>query len=251
MSEINKFAVYGKKVVQELLRSSHPVDQIILAHESDRQFIRHIKSLAERRSLSITFINKGDMQRYCGPVLHQGITAILRGYIYLTEEELALKLKNEKKPLILILDQIQDPHNLGAIIRSAEASGVHALVLPRKGSSDITPTVAKTSAGAVFHLPIYYCIDLFNTLNFFKKEGIYLVGLHPGADQTIYQSDMTQSLALIVGSEGRGIRKNVLNYCDCTVTIPQMGRVNSLNASVAAAVTLYEIVRQRSSESQR
>ena len=238
--------VYGKKVVHELLRSNHPVEQIIIARESDKQLIRQIKFFADRRGLQVTFANKRDVQKYCGPVLHQGVAAILTRYLYLTEEALTIKLQDERYPFILILDQIQDPQNLGAIIRSAEISGVHALILPRKGSSDITPTVAKTSAGAVFHLPIYYCDDIFSTLYLIKNKAIELIGLHPGGEQTIYQTDMRRALALIIGSEGKGIRKNVRNLCDYLVTIPQKGKVNSLNASVAAAVTLYEILRQRS-----
>jgi 23S rRNA (guanosine2251-2'-O)-methyltransferase len=240
--------IYGKKVVGELLRSNHPVTQIVLARESEDRFIRQIESLAEKRNLPITYVRKTDIQRFCGPVVHQGIAALLESYIYLDEEVLYSMLNKEKYPLILILDQVQDPHNLGAIIRSAEASGVNAVVLSRKGSSDITPTVAKTSAGAVFHLAICSCNDLFNTLKSLKRKGLFLVGLHPGGKQTIYQFDMKRSLALIIGSEGEGIRKNVLNYCDDRVTIPQLGKVNSLNASVATAVTLYEIVRQRTLE---
>jgi 23S rRNA (guanosine2251-2'-O)-methyltransferase len=246
MSDTNKIAVYGKKVVLELLRSNHPVKQIILARESENQYRKQITFFAEKRNLAINFVPKKDIQKYCGPVLHQGIAALIDRYDYMSETAFARTLQNEKNPLIVILDQIQDPHNLGAIIRSAEASGVNMLVLPRKGSSEITPTVAKTSAGAVFHLPIYYCNDFYDTLQFIKQMNLKIIGLHPGTGDTIYETDMKNALALIVGSEGTGIRKNVLRYCDQTVKIPQRGKVNSLNASVAAAVTLYEILRQRS-----
>jgi len=147
--------------------------------------------------------------------------------------------------LLLILDQIQDPHNLGAILRTAEAAGVTAVIIPEKGSAEITGTVAKTSAGAVFHIPVHRTGDLFALTGKLKDRGIKIFTLAPGKQEIIYRCDLNCPLALVIGSEGKGVRKNLQNLSDDTISIPQTGRTGSLNASVSAALIIFESVRQR------
>lgn len=188
---------------------------------------------------------KAKMQILCGAVVHQGYAAELADYKYLNEAELLQLIGNTARPLILILDQIQDTHNLGAIIRTAESVKLTALVLAEKGGAEINATVAKTSAGAIFHCPIHRTADLFVFLEKLKVTGLKIVGTVMGRQNSIYQADLRTGLAVIVGSEGKGIRKNILGHCDEQVSIPMWGRIDSLNVSVSTAVILYEIIRQR------
>ena len=195
--------------------------------------------------MKVDYMPKAKMQILCGAVVHQGYAAELADYKYLTEPDLLQLIGNTARPLILILDQIQDTHNLGAIIRTAESVNLTALVMAEKGGAEINATVAKTSAGAIFHCPIHRTADLFVFLETLKATGLKIVGTVMGRQNTIYQADLRTGLAVIVGSEGKGIRKNILGHCDEQVSIPMWGRIDSLNVSVSTAVILYEIIRQR------
>ena len=237
--------IYGKNPVQEALRSDHRVREIIIARELQQKDAGFLRRLAEQKNIRIKVVAKAHLQKYCGPVVHQGVAAAMDPFAYITESELLSLLSSAEHPLILILDQIQDTHNLGAIIRSAALSGVTAVVIPEKVSADINPTVAKTSAGAVFHVPIHQTQRLFDLIDALKAKRLQFAALMPGRDNTIYQLDLRMPLALVVGSEGKGVRKNLLNLCDLRLSIPQMGTLDSLNASVSTAVILFEIMRQR------
>lgn len=237
--------IYGKNPVQEALRSDHPVREIIIARELQQKDAGHIRRLAENKNIQIKVVPKAHLQKYCGPVVHQGVVAAMNAYAYITESDLLARVAGAEHPLILFLDQIQDTHNLGAIIRTAALSGVTAVVIPEKVSAEINPTVAKTSAGAVFHVPIHQTQRLFELIDILKSKGLKFAALMPGRENNIYQSDLRIPLALVVGSEGKGVRKNILNQCDLRLTIPQMGKLDSLNASVSTAIILFEIMRQR------
>ncbi len=245
MTENEELIIYGRQPLFELLTSDHPVSNVYIAKESDPRDSRRVGELCQKRSIPLETMPKAQLQRICGPVLHQGFAARIESYHYFAEDSISGLLADLTDPLILVLDQVQDPHNLGAIIRTAEIAGADLLILPLKGSAAVNATVAKTSAGALFHTRISRCNSLFSTLQTLKTAGVVLAALHPANGENIYQSPLTGPLALITGSEGEGVRKNILNLCDRRLNIPQAGKTNSLNASVSTAIVLYESVRQR------
>jgi len=237
--------IYGKRPVYEAIRSEQIVRQIYLAKEMQKKDFLRYQELAAKNDVPVTVLSKSQLQKYCGPVVHQGIVAEIPGYRYIENKNLIKNINDAENPLILVLDQIQDTHNLGAIIRTAEICGVTAIIIPEKISAEVNPTVVKTSAGAIFHTNIYRTEDLSKTLDLMKKEKLTFAALMPGRNENIYQTKLDTSLVLLIGSEGAGLRKNLLAYCDLQVSIPQIGRLDSLNASVSTAVVLFEIMRQR------
>ena len=237
--------IYGKRPVWEALRSSCRVKHLFIARELQKKDFYQFRELAEKHSVAITVSSKGQLQKYCGPVVHQGIVAEIDEFRYISWPALHNILESTDNPLLLILDQIQDTHNMGAIIRTAEICGVTAIIIPEKISAEINPTVVKTSAGAVFFSKIHRTGDLTSSLQKLKELNVSVAALVPGNSQNIYKTDLKIPLAVIVGSEGRGVRKNLLSLCDMNLSIPQAGKLDSLNASVSAAVVLFEILRQR------
>ena len=241
----SEWVIYGRQPVYEALRSSHDIRKVVIASETDRGTIRHILNWVDKRGIELVYDKKALIQNYCGPVVHQGVVAFLSAFDYLPEKQMLDDLAANDDALVLILDQVQDPHNLGAIIRTAEIAHVSAVILPEKGSADITSTVAKTSAGAIFHCPIHRTTNLWLMLKKLQESGFRLNALAPNHDQHIYNTDLCGKLALVIGSEGKGVRKNIQKQCDQTISIPGWGKVDSLNASVSTAVVLFEAVRQR------
>lgn len=242
-SKVEKLIIYGRQPVMELLHSDHPATAIYLANELKHK--NTITDLARKKNLTVKFIAKAEMQKITGPVLHQGLAVELPGFRYLLASEMEQMLTSVFNGIYVVLDQVQDPHNLGAIIRSAEISGVTALILSQKSSAEINSTVAKTSAGAVFHLPVFQTGDLGGFIEHLRDKQVSSFALAAGNASTIFETDFKSACAIVIGSEGKGVRKNILRLCDQVISIPQFGRVNSLNASVSAAVVLFEIVRQR------
>ncbi len=239
------FFIYGIQPAQEVLLSKHEIENIILAKELDSKIKNKIINLTQNRNLNIKYIPKQQFQRFTGAVLHQGVAVELKKYRYISEDFLFKTFQSKDNLILLILDQIQDPHNFGAIIRTAEICGVDAIIIPEKGSAKVNPTVAKTSAGAVFHLPIHQTNDLFILIDKLKDFDIQIAATVAGQQNNIYQIQFPEKNAIIIGSEGKGVRKNLLKLADTKISIPQFGKVNSLNASVSSAVILYEIVRQK------
>jgi 23S rRNA (guanosine2251-2'-O)-methyltransferase len=237
--------IYGKRAVYEALRSTHQVDHIFLAKEMQPRDLARFKNQATDSNVPVTVLSKSQLQKYCGPVVHQGIVAEMPEYKYINKSNFLSHISDAERPLILVLDQIQDTHNMGAIIRTAELCGVTAIIIPEKTSAEINPTVAKTSTGAIFHINIYRTNNIEQTLDLLKSHNLKFAALMPGKKDNIYQTKLDSSLVLLVGSEGAGLRKNLLPYCDLQISIPQMGKLDSLNASVSTAVVLFEIMRQR------
>jgi 23S rRNA (guanosine2251-2'-O)-methyltransferase len=241
----NTMYIYGKQPVWEALRSSHRIKNIFIAREMQKKDFHRFKDLGEKNGVPVSISSKSQLQKYCGPVVHQGIVAEIDGYTYTGQQPLLKILRKAENPLVLVLDQIQDTHNLGAIIRTAEICAVTAIIIPEKVSAEINPTVVKTSAGAVFHSKIHRTTDLKSILYTLKDLNLTIAALLPGQNLTIYETDLKQPLALIIGSEGSGVRKNLLPFCDLNLSVPQVGKLDSLNASVSTAVVLFEILRQR------
>jgi 23S rRNA (guanosine2251-2'-O)-methyltransferase len=242
---IKDFVIYGRQPVSEALRSKQHIKKILIARETDKKNIQPLLKFIRQQNIVVQYHKKADFQKFCGPVLHQGIVAYLDGYQYLSAAELMTRIASEPKPFILILDQIQDPQNLGAIIRSAEVAGVTAIILPDKGSAAINQTVAKTSAGAIFHCSIFRDSDLPATMRVLKEANLKLYAMVAHKQKTIFESNLKIPLGLVIGSEGRGVRKNIEVFCDEAVSIPGFGKIDSLNASVSTAIVLFEVLRQR------
>lgn len=243
--EKDSLVIYGRQPVVEALKSNYKIEQLWLARDLQGKVIAQIKNLAENKNLDIRTVDKNEIQKLSGPVVHQGIAAVIEPLNVGNENELSDFLKEIPNPFLIVLDQIQDPHNLGAILRTAEICDVDAIILPEKGSAQLNDTVAKTSAGALFHLKIFRLFELEKCFEFFEVYNVYSFALLPGAERSMYEMDLKKSLAVIVGSEGQGVRKNIARLCSTRISIPQFGKVDSLNASVASAVILYEVVRQR------
>jgi 23S rRNA (guanosine2251-2'-O)-methyltransferase len=240
-----EFNIYGRQPILEALRYGDSVKKIWLASDLSGKPVRQIQNLAENKKIPLFTISKNDIQKYVGSVVHQGIAAQISFNPFVTEADLETFLQSKNNPLIVILDQVQDPHNLGAIIRTCEITGVDLIVLTAKGSAPINATVAKTSAGALFGVKLHQTENLLAVIDLFKRTGIQTFAATTHAEFNIYDADFKRAIALIIGSEGIGVRKNLLSYCDLKVTIPQIGKINSLNASVSASVILYEALRQR------
>lgn len=237
--------VYGKQPVFELLRSEYKVDRVIYAKDLQEKVVKQLEKLAGIKQADIKAVVKNDIQKLTGPVVHQGIAAETESVKIYGQNDLYQFLGKWDNPFIIILDQVQDPHNLGAILRTAEICNVHAVIMPEKGSAQLNDTVAKTSAGALFHLNLFKINNLEKVIDEFKQAGIATMALMPGSQNTMYKKKLNEPVAIIVGSEGQGVRKNILGICTDTISIPQFGKIESLNASVAAAIVLYEVVRQR------
>lgn len=239
------FVVYGKQPVIEALKSQYRIYELWYAQDLPEKLVSQLNRLAEMKNVKPQAVAKNDIQKLSGPVVHQGIAVEMDQIHVGSQIEFSSFFNAKQNPFIVILDQVQDPHNLGAILRTSEISGVDAVILPGKGSAQLNDTVAKTSAGALFHLNIFKVANLESIINELNSKNIKTYALTPGSESTMYTKNLKEGCAIVVGSEGPGVRKNISKLCSDKITIPQFGKVESLNASVAAAVVLYEVVRQR------
>lgn len=241
--------VYGINPVLEVLKRNPEVVEEVWLHKRSLKGKRYqILELAKKHRIKTKVINK---DRFNPPGLspeavHQGVVAYLRYFDYSDLEDVKRRWESLREPgLVICIDEVEDPRNLGAIIRSADAAGVHGVVIPKLRSSQVTSTVVKASSGAVFNIPIARVTNLKHAINFFKNEGLWVVGLTHKAEEVIYKLDLKLPLVLIVGNEARGIRPSLLEMCDFKAKIPMKGKIESLNASVAAGIALFEVLRQR------
>jgi 23S rRNA (guanosine2251-2'-O)-methyltransferase len=239
--------IYGRHPVSEALRA-RPSDirriYVVSAGQSAR--LTDIERGAAHHGIPVVSVTKAALEELVGNVPHQGIAAAIAPFEYV-EIETLLEAAHEKgeSPLLVVLDQIQDPHNLGALVRSAYALGAHGMIIPKDRSAEVTPTVVKAAAGATSYLPIARVTNLRRALDDLKKAGVWLVGTVMSGERALYDVDMSQPTALVIGSEGQGARRLTLETCDLLVRIPMAGSLGSLNASVAGAICLYEAARQR------
>ncbi len=238
--------IYGKNPVLEALTAGQPINKIFIASGISHAADNKIVQLARQRGIPVREADRRKLAALAGHAETQGVVALLTSQPYQEMVDIfrVAQQKNES-PLIALLDEIQDPHNLGAIIRSAEAFGFHGIIVTKNHSVGLTDVVAKTSAGAVAHLPIVRVTNLVQTLQDLKARNIWLAGAAQEANVTVFETDLNRPLGIVIGSEGRGLRRLVKETCDFLVRIPMFGRVNSLNASVAAALIFCEARRQR------
>jgi 23S rRNA (guanosine2251-2'-O)-methyltransferase len=237
--------IYGKNAVKESLQSDTTFNKLFVQKGAHDKIGQEIIDLAKSKKIKIYFEQDTFLSRKSGTPKHQGFVAEITEFKYCTVEEI-LQTASEKgePPFILILDSILDPHNLGAIIRSAECCGVHGIIIQKDRSCPVNQTIYKTSAGAVGNMKIAKVVNLSREIEFLKKKGVWVNALEYGGDD-IFTSDLTGSIAIVVGSEGDGVRPLVKSSCDRILSIPLRGQINSLNASVATGVAIYETLRQR------
>lgn len=237
--------IEGRNPVYEALVADAPVEKIFISETSHGSQISKIISEAKRRGIMFKTVSPDRIDELAQTDSNQGVVAIVSQVEYCgLSDILDLAEKRNEKPFIIICDEITDPHNLGAIIRTANATGAHGVVIPKNRAVGVNATVFKTSAGAAAHTLIAKVGNLTQAINELKERGVWIAGADMGGNE-MYKEDFRGAIGLVVGSEGKGISKKVRDNCDFIVSIPMVGEINSLNASVAASVLMYEILRQR------
>lgn len=237
--------VVGRNAVVELLKGSRQVECVYICDDTAAkgQPISRIVAMAKKAGVPVKNVDSKKLDHLSNGLNHQGVVAQAAAFHYSELADIFAKA-GDTPPFILIADSIEDPHNLGAIIRTAEAAGAHGIIIPKRGSVGLTPIVGRTSAGAVEHLPVVRVTNLVATIKELKKQGVWVYGADMDG-QRWEKTDLTGSVALVIGSEGFGISRLVRENCDVILSLPMCGRINSLNASVAAGILMYEVVRQR------
>lgn len=240
-----ELTIEGRNAVLEAFRAGKTIDKIFVQSGSQDGPIKTITSKAKKSDTIINFVTKERLDQMSQTGQHQGVIAYAAAYEYAEVDEiLAAADEKGQAPFILLLDGIEDPHNLGAIIRTAHQAGAHGIIIPKRRAVGLTATVAKTSAGAINYLPVAKVTNISVTIEELKKKGMWFVCADMGGE-LMYNLDLKGPIGLIIGSEGEGVSRLVKEKCDFVANIPMYGQVDSLNASVAAGIMAYEIVRQR------
>ncbi len=235
--------IIGRNPVIEALKSGKPLDTIYISGNGGSLGL--IRRLAKEKGVVVKDVQDNKLTQLAEGGSHQGVVAVGSCAEYVTVEDiLAVSQKKGTKPFIIICDEIEDPHNLGAIIRTAETAGVDGVIIPKRRSASLNATVAKTSAGAVSHVPVAKVSNLSACIDTLKDNGVWIYGTDATGNDC-YSTDFTGSMALVIGSEGFGISRLIREKCDFMVKLPMYGKINSLNASVAGGIFMYEVVRQR------
>lgn len=241
--------VYGKNPVMELLKSDGEVDKVFVNKETVDHVTARILKLCREQNIVVSYTMDKKLTEMTGTSKHQGIAATIAQTEYVSVEDiLSYAEEMDEKPFVVILDGIEDPHNLGAIIRSANVAGAHGVIIPKRRSATVNSTVYKASAGAAAVTRIAKVTNLSQTIDMLKERGLWIFGAEADGDKFYYESDMTGAVGVVIGSEGFGMSKNIREKCDFLVKIPVMGEINSLNASVAAGILLFEVLRQKLTE---
>jgi 23S rRNA (guanosine2251-2'-O)-methyltransferase len=242
--------VYGVHAVRALLdRHADRVVSLRIAATREDPRVREVESLARQRGLAVQRVDPRELKKQLGDVAHQGVVADVRPLPPWTEDDLIDALTRVTSPLILALDGVQDPHNLGACLRTADACGALAVVVPKDRAAQLTPAARKVAAGAAETTPVATVTNLVRTLKLLKDANVWIAGADAEAEKLAGDADLSGSLALVLGAEGAGLRQLTRQTCDFLVRLPQLGSVESLNVSVAAGMLLYEAIRQRSAVS--
>ena len=249
---MNDEMIYGMNPVLEALRGSRRAFELFVAAGANDRRLEKLLKLAEEKGVPVRHRDKRDIARLCGTEHHQGVALRVEGFPYTDLADVVEQWRNTgTNGLMLVLDGIQDPHNLGALIRTAACAGANGVIIPRDRAAAVTPTVEKSSAGAVETIPIAQVTNIAQTLAELKEAGFWIYGAVGEAAEPVFRQDLTGNVALVIGSEGEGLRPLVRKACDLLVAIPLQGGVSSLNASVAGGVLMFEVVRQRLSAAQK
>lgn len=243
---VEEALIEGRNAVIEALRAGKPVDRLFILDGAQDGPIQTVRREAKKRGVTMKFVTKERLDQLSETRRHQGVIAYAAAYAYAEVEDILAAARAKKEPpFIILLDNIEDPHNLGAIVRTANLAGAHGVIIPKNRAVGLTAAVARTSAGALNYTPVARVTNLGKTMEELKKEGLWFVCADMDGS-TMYQLDLTGPIGLVIGSEGDGVGRLVKEKCDFVASIPMKGDIDSLNASVAAGVLAYEIVRQRS-----
>lgn len=239
----------GIHAVREALDASRPFDRIVIARGRHDSRVEEIVRLAQKQNIAVRFEDRHELDRLANSKDHQGVVALVAARAAATLEDILATANRDSghgaKGLIVLLDGVEDPHNLGAIIRTALAAGAHGVVIPERRAAGLTDTVARSSAGALAHLPVAKVTNLGRTMEELKEAGYWLIGLDERADKAYTEADYTSPVGIVLGGEGQGLHGLTRKRCDFVVSLPTTGPVKSLNVSVAAGVVLFEAIRQR------
>ena len=242
--ENNTSVIAGRNAVMEAIRSGRPIERLYVQEQAHGAASKLI-ALAGSKKIPMLMVERGVIDRLAPGTKHQGVAAVVAAYDYSTVEDmLDLAKERGEDPFLIILDEIEDPHNLGAIMRTAECVGAHGVIVAKHGGVGLTETVVKSSAGAVEYVPCAQVTNIGKTIDSLKEKGFWIAACDMG-DSLYYEADLTGPFAMVIGNEGRGISRLVKEKCDFTVSIPMRGKIDSLNASNAAAIIMYEVRRQR------
>lgn len=236
----------GRNPVMEAIKSGRPINKILIAKGTKEGSIKKLISMAKDSGIVMQTVDRNKLNGVSTSDNHQGVIAYVSPHEYKDLDELLFELnQKEENPFFIICDEINDPHNLGSIIRTANAVGANGVIIPKRRASGITPVVVKTSAGATEYVPVCKVTNIARTMDKLKDNGIWIVGTDMDGDRAFYESDLKGKLAIVVGNEGSGMSRIVKEACDFVVNIPMVGEVSSLNASVAASILMYESLRQK------
>ena len=250
MENSNNNIICGRNPVLEALRSGREIDRLFVAHGTGGGSVTAIIAKCRAKGILIKEISPQKLDYYCGGANHQGVAVMFASQEYATVDDMfALAETRGEKPFLIICDEIEDPHNLGAIIRTAEATGVHGVIITERRSASLNATVAKAACGALEYVPVARVTNIANTIDALKERGVWVFGADmDGNDYT--KTDFDTPCALVIGNEGKGIGALTAKKCDAILSLPMLGKINSLNASVAAGILMYEVVRSRKADKQ-
>lgn len=250
MENINNNIICGRNPVLEALRSGREIDRLFVAHGTGGGSVTAIIAKCRAKGILIKEISPQKLDYYCGGANHQGVAVMFASQEYATVDDMfALAETRGEKPFLIICDEIEDPHNLGAIIRTAEATGVHGVIIPERRSASLNATVAKAACGALEYVPVARVTNIANTIDALKERGVWVFGADMDGDDYT-KTDFDTPCALVIGNEGKGIGALTAKKCDAILSLPMLGKINSLNASVAAGILMYEVVRSRKADKQ-
>jgi 23S rRNA (guanosine2251-2'-O)-methyltransferase len=246
MNEEREDLIEGRNAVIEALRAGRAIDKIYIARGETDKALGHIASKAREAGIAVTDCDRRKLDAMSVTKSHQGVIAVCAVREYSSIDDiLAVAQERGEPPFVIVCDEISDPHNLGAIIRSAECAGAHGVIIPKRRSAGMTAIVGKTSAGAVEHIAVARVANLPSALEELKAKGLWVYGASAEGASSLWQTDFSGSVCIVIGSEGEGLGRLIAEKCDFLVSIPMRGEVSSLNASAAAAVMMYEVMRQK------
>lgn len=243
-SAMNQDKIEGRNPVTEAIKSGREIDKLLVSAREGS--IKKIVAMAKERGIPVQEVVRTKLDELSETGAHQGVIALVAAHEYATVDEiLSAAEKKGESPFIILLDEITDPHNLGSVLRTANAVGAHGVIIPKRRSVGLSSVVAKTSAGALEYTPVARVANMAQTIDKLKEKGIWFYATHQDAKQSYTEADFKGGIGIVVGSEGKGVSRIVAEKCDFLISIPMKGEINSLNASVAAGVVMYEALRQR------